>query len=176
MHIIGLAGWSGSGKTTLLVKLITYITELGYTVSTVKHAHHGFDVDKPGKDSYRHRSSGAKEVLVASANRWALMHELVDEVEPNLNLLLGHMTNVELVIVEGYKNEALNKIEVNRSAINKPLIADTDNSVIAIASDETTKSIKNLELPILNLNDAEEIAHFILSFFSLNTHRTKEKT
>tara|TARA_B100000530_G_scaffold336799_1_gene292733 strand:+ start:3491 stop:4021 length:531 start_codon:yes stop_codon:yes gene_type:complete len=175
MHIIGLAGWSGSGKTTLLVKLISYITELGYTVSTIKHAHHGFEIDKPGKDSYRHRSSGAKEVLVASSNRWALMHELADESEPSLKLLLEHMSDVDLVIVEGYKNQVLNKIEINRSTINKPLIAGTDNSVIAIASDKSTKNIENLGLPVLNLDDTREIAHFILSFFSLTNHLTEEK-
>jgi len=175
MHIIGLAGWSGSGKTTLLVKLISYITELGYTVSTIKHAHHGFKIDKPGKDSYRHRSSGAKEVLVASSNRWALMHELADEPEPSLKLLLEHMSDVDLVIVEGYKNQVLNKIEINRSTINKPLIAGTDNSVIAIASDKSTKNIENLGLPVLNLDDTREIAHFILSFFSLTNHLTEEK-
>ena len=103
------------------------------------------------------------------------MHELADESEPSLKLLLEHMSDVDLVIVEGYKNQVLNKIEINRSTINKPLIAGTDNSVIAIASDKSTKNIENLGLPVLNLDDTREIAHFILSFFSLTNHLTEEK-
>ena len=156
MIVIGIVGWKNSGKTRLIKELIKYFSSKKYKVATIKHAHHGFEIDKPGKDSYRHRSSGAKEVLVASSNRWALMHELADESEPSLKLLLDHMSDVDLVIVEGYKNQVLNKIEINRSTINKPLIAGTDNSVIAIASDKSTKNIENLGLPVLNLDDTSE--------------------
>ncbi|NKB48073.1 MAG: molybdopterin-guanine dinucleotide biosynthesis protein B [Alphaproteobacteria bacterium] len=172
MRVIGLAGWSGSGKTTLLVELVTLITGLGYTVSTIKHAHHAFDVDQPGKDSHRHRAAGANEVLVASANRWALMHELAGAPEPDLDHLLTHMSPVDLVLVEGYKHHAHNKIEVHRPALGQPMIAPTDSSVIAIASDGPIAEADELGIAILDLNDAAAIAHYILATCALDAHRS----
>ncbi len=170
MRVIGLAGWSGSGKTTLLVELVTLITDLGYTVSTVKHAHHAFDIDQPGKDSHRHRSAGATEVLVASANRWALMHELAGTPEPDLNHLLAHMSPVDLVLVEGYKHHAHDKIEVHRPALGQPVIASTEPSVIAIACDDPPADADELGVAILDLNDPTAIAHYIVSVCGLDDH------
>jgi molybdopterin-guanine dinucleotide biosynthesis protein B len=169
VRIIGLAGWSGSGKTTLLVELVTLITGMGFTVSTVKHAHHAFDVDQPGKDSHRHRTAGANEVLVASANRWALMHELADAPEPDLDYLLGHMSPVDLILVEGYKHHAHNKIEVHRPALGQPLMAPTDPSVIAIACDSPLAEADELGIAILDLNDPAAVAQFILTSCGLDT-------
>jgi molybdopterin-guanine dinucleotide biosynthesis protein B len=170
MRVMGLAGWSGSGKTTLLVELVTEITGLGYTVSTVKHAHHAFDVDQPGKDSHRHRSAGAVEVLVASANRWALMHELADETEPDLDQLLGHISPVDLVLVEGYKHHAHDKIEVHRPSLGQPVIASTDPSVIALACDSSPADADDLGVAILDLNDPAAIARYILSVCGFDAH------
>ena len=170
MQVIGLAGWSGSGKTTLLVELVTLIAGFGYTVSTVKHAHHAFDVDQPGKDSHRHRSAGANEVLVASANRWALMHELSGAPEPSLDQLLTHLSPVDLVLVEGYKHHAHDKIEVHRPALGQPLIAPTDPSVIAIACDSRLENSDALAIPILDLNDPPAIADHILTVCGLDAH------
>ena len=170
MRVMGLAGWSGSGKTTLLVELVTEITGLGYTVSTVKHAHHAFDVDQPGKDSHRHRSAGAVEVLVASANRWALMHELADETEPDLDQLLGHISPVDLVLVEGYKHHAHDKIEVHRPSLGQPVIASTDPSVIALACDSSPADADDLGVAILDLNDPAAIARYILSVCGFHAH------
>jgi molybdopterin-guanine dinucleotide biosynthesis protein B len=168
VRIIGLAGWSGSGKTTLLVELVTLITGMGYTVSTVKHAHHAFDVDQPGKDSHRHRTAGANEVLIASANRWALMHELAGAPEPDLDQLLGHMSPVDLILVEGYKHHAHNKIEVYRPALGQPLMAPTDPSVIAIACDAPVSEAEELGIAILDLNDPAAVAQFILTSCGLD--------
>lgn len=172
MRVMGLTGWSGSGKTTLLVALVTQITGLGYTVSTIKHAHHVFDVDQPGKDSYRHRTAGASEVLVASAKRWVLMRELADEPEPNLDQLLSHMTPVDLVLVEGYKHHAHDKIEVHRPSLGQPLVASTDPSVIAIACDAPPANADGLAATILDLNDTAAITQFILSACDLDSHLT----
>lgn len=171
MRVIGLVGWSGSGKTTLLVELVAQISALGYAVSTVKHAHHAFDVDQPGKDSYRHREAGATEVLVASANRWALMHELAGEAEPDLDHLLSHMTPVDLVLVEGYKHHVHDKIEIHRPSLGQPLIAATDPSVIAIACDGAPADIEKLDVTILDLNDTAAITEFILTACDLTDHR-----
>ena len=135
MRIIGLAGWSGAGKTTLVAKLIPSILARGLKVSTVKHAHHAFDVDQPGKDSYAHRMAGATEVLVASARRFALMHELRGEDEPPLSALLAKLAPVDLVIIEGYKRDPHPKLEVFRADVGKPLIHPDDPHVVAIASD-----------------------------------------
>jgi molybdopterin-guanine dinucleotide biosynthesis protein B len=167
---MGLTGWSGSGKTTLLVELVTQITGLGYTVSTIKHAHHVFDVDQPGKDSYRHRTAGASEVLVASAKRWVLMRELADESEPDLDELLSHMTPVDLVLVEGYKHHAHDKIEVHRPSLGQPLVALTDISVIAVACDSPPANADRLTAAILDLNDTAAITQFILSACGLDAH------
>ncbi len=155
MRLIGLAGWSGSGKTTLLAKLLPALIARGRTVSTVKHAHHGFDVDQPGKDSHTHRLAGAHEVLVSSARRWALMHELRDEREPTLRELVARLSPVDLVIVEGFKTETHAKLEVHRSAIGKPLLFPNDPHIHAIASDERPA---NVPLPWADLNDVEAIA------------------
>ncbi len=171
MRVMGLTGWSGSGKTTLMVELVTQITDLGYTVSTIKHAHHGFDVDQPGKDSYRHRTAGASEVLVASAKRWVLMRELADEPEPDLDQLLAHMTPVDLVLVEGYKHHAHDKIEVHRPALGQPLIAPTDPSVIAVACDSPPANADDFGVVILDLNEPAEIVHYILSVCGFDAHR-----
>jgi len=123
MRIIGLAGWSGSGKTTLIARLLPELVRRGLRVSTMKHAHHGFDVDQPGKDSYRHREAGATEVLVASDKRWALMHELRGDEEPTAAQFMAHMTPVDLLIVEGFKREGHDKIEIHRRETGKPLLA-----------------------------------------------------
>src|SRR6266540_5522240 len=135
MRIIGLAGWSGSGKTTLLAKVIPRLVVRGLKVSTLKHAHHGFDVDQPGKDSHTHRAAGATEVLVSSANRWALVHELRGQAEPALGALLAKLSPVDLVLVEGYKREPHPKLEVHRAAVGMPLLALADPAIVAIASD-----------------------------------------
>lgn len=169
MRVMGLVGWSGSGKTTLLVELLTRISELGYTVSTIKHAHHAFDVDQPGKDSHRHRSAGATEVLVASANRWALMHELAGAAEPDLDHLLTHMSPVDLVLIEGYKHHAHDKIEVHRPALGQPVIASTDPSVVAIACDQPPGDTEKLDVTFLDLNDPAAITHYILAACGFDT-------
>jgi molybdopterin-guanine dinucleotide biosynthesis adapter protein len=158
VRLIGLAGWSGSGKTTLLAKLLPALIARGRTVSTVKHAHHGFDVDQPGKDSHTHRTAGAHEVLVSSARRWALMHELREEAEPTLRELVAHLSPVDLVIVEGFKAETHAKLEVYRSAVGKPLLFPSDPNIVAIASDERPA---NVSLPFADLNDIEAIADLV---------------
>lgn len=135
MRIIGLAGWSGAGKTTLLTRLIPELRGRGLSVSTLKHAHHAFDVDKPGKDSFEHRAAGASQVLVASANRWALMTEHRDAPEPGLAELLTHLSPVDLVIIEGFKREAHPKIEVHRAANGKPWLHLEDSRIGLVASD-----------------------------------------
>lgn len=161
MKVLGLAGWSGSGKTTLMVRLIPALRARGLIVSTVKHAHHRFDVDTPGKDSFRHREAGATEVLVASGNRYALMHELRDEPEPPLSELLVKMSPVDLVLVEGFKREGHPKIEVYRSANGKAPLYPDDDGIIAVASDA---EMDTGALPRLNLNDIEGIADFAATY------------
>jgi molybdopterin-guanine dinucleotide biosynthesis protein B len=160
MRIFGLAGWSGSGKTTLMTQLLPALVARGLTVSTVKHAHHSFDVDQPGKDSWNHRQAGAREVLVASSERWALMHEHRGAAEPSLAELLRHMTPVDLVLAEGFKREPHPKLEVHRVALGKPLICRDDSSFVAVASDEP---IPGLDLPRLALADVAGIADFIIA-------------
>jgi molybdopterin-guanine dinucleotide biosynthesis protein B len=135
MRVIGFAGWSGSGKTTLIVKLIPALIARGLSVSTLKHAHHSLDIDKPGKDSYLHREAGAREVLVTSAKRWALMHELRDEDEPSLADLLSRLSEVDLIIVEGFKRGAHVKIEVHRAEVAKPFLFLGDPNIVALVSD-----------------------------------------
>jgi molybdopterin-guanine dinucleotide biosynthesis adapter protein len=160
MRIIGLAGWSGAGKTTLIQKLIPAIIARGLTVSTLKHAHHGFDVDQPGKDSYVHRGAGAREVLVASPRRFALMHELRGAPEPRLSELLVKLAPVDLVLIEGFKNESHPKLEVYRAANGKPLIHPDHPSVVAIAAD---RSMTNLGIPWVHIDDIEGIIDIILA-------------
>jgi molybdopterin-guanine dinucleotide biosynthesis protein B len=155
MRVIGLAGWSGAGKTTLLRRLIPELTARGLQVSTLKHAHHSFDIDQPGKDSWEHRQAGAKEVLVASAVRWALMHELHNDNEPRLPKLLAQMCPVDFVLVEGFKRETHPKIEVHRMANKKPSLYPEDPSIVAVASDVT---LPGLTIPLLHLDDISGIA------------------
>ena len=157
MHIFGLAGWSGSGKTTLLTAVIPELVARGLSVSTIKHAHHEFDIDRPGKDSWRHRQSGAREVMVASSRRWALMHELRDAPEPSLDELVARMTPVDLLLVEGWKRHPHPKIEVHRPSLGKPLLYPEDPWVVAIASDEKLAA----PVPLLPLGDAGAAAAFI---------------
>jgi molybdopterin-guanine dinucleotide biosynthesis protein B len=159
MRIIGLAGWSGSGKTTLLTKLIPRLTARGLTVSTVKHAHHAFDIDQPGKDSHSHRMAGATEVLVGSANRWAVVHELRGAAEPSLRELLAKLAPVDIVIVEGYKREPHPKLEVHRAAVCKPLLQPEDPHIVAIAADQP---LPDAAVPVVALDDVEAIAEIVV--------------
>jgi molybdopterin-guanine dinucleotide biosynthesis adapter protein len=159
MRIIGLAGWSGSGKTTLLTKVIPRIVARGLKVSTVKHAHHSFEMDRPGKDSHSHRMAGATEVLVGSANRWAVVHELRGEAEPTLPALLRKASPVDLVLVEGYKGESHPKLEVYRAANGKPLLHPGDPAIVAVASDTPLSGVR---IPVLDLNDIEGITDILL--------------
>jgi molybdopterin-guanine dinucleotide biosynthesis adapter protein len=167
MRLIGLAGWSGAGKTTLIVKLIPALTTRGFSVSTIKHAHHAFDIDKPGKDSYQHREAGATEVLVASANRWALMHELRGAPEPALAQLLVKLTPVDLVIVEGFKTDAYPKLEVHRVGNDKPLLFQEDANIRALVSDlPNPASLLPAQLPHAHLDDIDAVAALVLRFAS----------
>ena len=154
MKVIGLAGWSGAGKTTLLSRVIPYLLGRGLRVSVIKHAHHEFDVDVPGKDSWRHRQAGAEEVLVSSAHRWALMHELRGAREPHLPDLLKKLSRVDLVIVEGYKSEPHRKIEVHRAANGKPFLYPDDPAIASIASDVAVETV----LPTARLDDIPAVA------------------
>ena len=159
MRIIGLAGWSGAGKTTLLTRLIPHLIGRGLSVSTIKHAHHAFDVDVPGKDSWAHRQAGAAQVLVGSAHRWALMTENRGAAEPDLAFLLARLTPVDLVIVEGFKRDAHPKIEVHRAGNEKPWLHPGDPWIRAVASDLPPGA-----LPHAGLNDIPAIAALALRF------------
>ncbi|WP_372396631.1 molybdopterin-guanine dinucleotide biosynthesis protein B [Azospirillum sp. HJ39] len=160
MKIFGLTGWSGSGKTSLLVRLIPALTSRGLRVSTVKHAHKGFDIDHPGKDSHNHRLAGATEVLVSSPLRWALMHELRDgEPELTLDQLLTRVAPVDLLLIEGFKREPHEKIEVWRAEVGKSLIAPNDPTIVAVASDGP---VPGCPVPLFDLNDAEAVAAFVV--------------
>lgn len=156
--ILGLAGWSGSGKTTLVSNLIPELKKINISVSSLKHAHEGFDIDKPGKDSYVHRQAGAKEVLISSNKRFALMHEYKKE-EISLNSLIKKLSPVDLILIEGWKKENIKKIEVYRKEINKPLLTNNDKNIIAIATNDKSININNMT--ILDLNNYEQIAKFI---------------
>lgn len=159
MRVFGVCGWSGSGKTTLISRLIPALVARGVAVSTVKHAHHGFDVDTPGKDSHTHRVAGAGEVLVSSSTRWALMHELRGAAEPTLAALLARLAPVDLVLVEGFKRERHRKLEVHRPSLGKPLLAAEDSDIVGVASDA---ALPGLDVPVLDLDDVEAIAAFVL--------------
>lgn len=167
MKIFGFAGYSGSGKTTLIEKLIPLFVQRGLKVSLIKHAHHTFDVDQPGKDSYRHRHAGCTEVLVVSGQRWALMHELRGEQEPSLHEQLKRLSPCDLVIVEGYKHDALPKIEVHRAASGAPLLHPDDPHVVAVATDEPLDT----KLPQIALDDAPGVADFIGRYLGLSQPR-----
>jgi molybdopterin-guanine dinucleotide biosynthesis protein B len=159
MRVFGLAGWSGSGKTTLMTQLLPALLRRGVSVSTVKHAHHDFDIDQPGKDSYRHREAGAFEVMVSSDRRWALMHELRGAAEPALEELLRHMSPVDLVIAEGFKRASHPKLEIHRPVLGKPLLAPADPNIVAVASDIP---LAGLAVPRFALDQIDAIAAFII--------------
>jgi len=158
MKVIGLAGWSGAGKTTLLTRAIPHLAQQGLRVSVIKHAHHAFDVDVPGKDSWRHREAGAAEVLVSSSQRWALMHELRGADEPRLPELLAKMSRVDLVVVEGFKREPLRKIEVHRAANGKPPLFPDDPDIVGIATDTAVETT----LPTAHLDDIPAVVAMML--------------
>jgi molybdopterin-guanine dinucleotide biosynthesis protein B len=160
MKILGIAGYSGSGKTTLIEKVVPILVEAGLRVSLVKHAHHAFEVDYPGKDSYRHRQAGCSEVLVSSGRRWALMRELRGEPEATLAELLKRFSPCDLVIVEGWKHDPIPRIEVHRAGGDRPLLHPVDPFVVAVATDEPLDT----PLPQFQLDDAPAIARFILDF------------
>jgi molybdopterin-guanine dinucleotide biosynthesis protein B len=159
MKVIGIAGWSGAGKTTLLTRVIPCLAARGLRVSTVKHAHHAFDVDQPGKDSHTHREAGATEVLVSSASRWALMHELRGEPEWTLHGLLQKLSPVDLVLVEGFKTQAHPKLEVYRAVVGKPLLHPDDQNIVAIASDGKVEA----SVPVVLLDDIEAVTDILVA-------------
>ena len=158
MKTFGFAGWSGSGKTTLIEKLIPLFVKRGLKVSLIKHAHHAFDVDQPGKDSYRHRHAGASEVLVTSSRRWVLMHEMRGEREPSFEEQVAHFSPCDLLIVEGFKFAPIAKLEVWRASTGEALLHPRDPHIVAVASDTKVET----KLPVLDLNDAEGIAAFVV--------------
>ena len=160
MQIFGLVGRSGSGKTTLMERLVPELRATGLTVSTVKHAHHGFDIDKPGKDSWRHREAGAEEVLLISGGRWALLHEVRDAAEPTLEELLARMAPVDLVLVEGFHSHGLPSIEVHRPSEGHALMWRPGSSIVAVASDVP---MVGLGAPRLDLNRPDAVARFVLA-------------
>ena len=160
MRMIGLVGRSGSGKTTLIAALLPAIIARGLTVSTIKHAHHGFDFDRPGKDSYRHREAGAREVMLVADARWALMHEVADEPSPPLEDLIARLAPVDLVVIEGFHTHRHAAIEVYRPSEGQALMWREGSDIIAVASDE---GLPNLPVPVLDLNDAQAIADFVLA-------------
>ncbi len=159
MRIYGIVGWKNSGKTGLVERLVAEITGRGFTVSTLKHAHHAFDVDQPGRDSHRHRLAGAQEVLLSSGKRWALMRELRREDEPGLQALLARLSPVDLVLIEGYKREGHAKIETHRSETGQGLLATDDTTIRAVASNVPL----DVDCPVFDLDDTAAIAEFILS-------------
>ena len=155
MRIVGLAGWSGSGKTTLVTKVIPVLVGRGLKVATVKHAHHAFDLDQPGKDSWLHRQAGASEVAIVSSRRWAIVHELRQDPEPSLADMLAKLSPVDLVIVEGFKRHRHPKLEVFRASVGKPLLQPEDDCIVAIATDAP---LPQAQVPVLMLDDIERIA------------------
>jgi len=167
MKTIGIAGYSGSGKTTLIEKVIPFLVREGLRVSLIKHAHHEFDVDQPGKDSYRHRHAGCTEVLLSSSARWAIMHELRGAAEPTLSEQLKHFSPCDLVIVEGYKSEPIPKVEVRLKGSHTPALYPDDPNVVAIATDD----VLDTPLPQLDANDGEAVARFIIQYLGLNRAR-----
>lgn len=159
MKLFGLAGWSGAGKTTLVARLLPALIARGVSVSTIKHAHESFDIDKPGKDSHIHRMAGAREVLVSSANRWALIHEHRGDGEPGLDELVRLMAPVDLLLVEGFKRHAHDKLEIHRAANGKPFLYPEDPRIVAIATDV---AIPSAGRPVFALDDVEGIANFVV--------------
>ena len=155
MRVIGVVGWKNNGKTTLVVRLVEHLSRAGYRISTIKHAHHSIDLDRPGKDTWRHREAGASEVLLATSRRYILMHELRNEAEPPLADLVARLRSVDLVIVEGFKGTQLPKIEVHRAERGTALIARTDPDVVAVASDV---AFTDLAVPVIPLDDIPAVA------------------
>jgi molybdopterin-guanine dinucleotide biosynthesis protein B len=163
LKVFGFAAYSGNGKTTLIENLVPLLLARGLKVSVIKHAHHDFDVDRPGKDSHRHRQAGATEVLVSSATRWALMHELRGQAEPELSHLLKRLSPGDLVLVEGFKNEPIPKIEVHRAAAGTALLHPSDRFIVALATDAPVDT----DLPVFRLDDHAAIAGFMVGFLGL---------
>ena len=166
MKIFGFAGFSGSGKTTLIEQLIPLFVARGLRVSLIKHAHHSFDVDQPGKDSYRHRHAGASEVLITSSRRWVLMHELRGEAEPAMEAVVRHMSPCDLLLVEGFKRAAIPKLEIYRSSVGEPMLHPHDPHIVAVATDAPFAT----HLPLLDLNKPGEVAEFVLKHLGLHLH------
>jgi len=166
MKVFGMVGWSGSGKTTLLQDLLPELIQRGLTVSTMKHTHHSVDLDRSGKDSYKHREAGASEVLITSSTRWALMHELRGEAEPDMDALIARMTPVDLLLIEGFKRHRHPKMEIHRPAVGKPLIARDDASIVAVACDAP---LDGLRVPVIDLDDVVAIADFIVGHCGLGS-------
>ena len=158
-RVLGIAGWSGSGKTTLIVKLIPLLVARGVRVATLKHAHHNFDVDQPGKDSYEHRHAGAIEVIICSSRRWAQMHELGTAPEPTLGQLLQRVSPCDLILVEGFKTERHSKLEVFREATGHDPLYPQDPHIVAVASD---RSVANAAIPVVDLNDVAAVADLVM--------------
>lgn len=164
MKIFGLVGWSGSGKTTLVAKLLPELIGRGFGVSTMKHTHHNFDIDKKGKDSYEHRMAGATEVLITGAKRWAILHENRNAPEPSIDDLLARMEDVDLVLIEGFKSHGHQKMEVFRPAVGKPLLCSDDPTIVAVACDA---HLPDIDLPVIDLEDIKAIADFIIGHLGL---------
>ena len=162
--IIGVAGFKNAGKTTLVEKLVVALTQKGYRISTVKHAHHSFDIDHEGRDSFRHRKAGATEVAVVSKSRWAIIHELREEAEPSLVDVLGQLAPCDLVIVEGYKRDGHDKIEVRNLALDHPVLAGDDPTIVAIAA---TSSIAQSSVPVFDRDDVTALTTFIIKHTGL---------
>ncbi len=169
MHVFGLAGWSGSGKTTMMERLLPAITARNVSVSTIKHAHHQFDIDKPGKDSHRHREAGAREVMISSTRRWVLMHENRGDAEPTPDELLSRMSPIDLVIIEGFKSWPHPKLEIHRRGIGDGLLCRNDPTIIAVASDH---HVADLAIPVLELDNIDAIADFMLAHLGLSRPAT----
>jgi molybdopterin-guanine dinucleotide biosynthesis protein B len=169
MKVFGFAGFSGSGKTTLIEQIIPLLVREGLKVSLIKHAHHSFDIDTPGKDSYRHRNAGCSEVLVTSDKRWVLMHELRGESEPSLAQQLTHFSPCDLVLVEGFKTASIPKLEVHRAGADTPLLFPRDPNIVAIATDEPLAT----SLPQFDINSPEDVARFIADYLGFNLGEKK---
>jgi len=169
MKVFGIAGYSGSGKTTLLERMIPVFIVEGLRVSVMKHAHHRFDVDRPGKDSYRHREAGAAEVLISGGERWVLMNELRGAPEPTLDQLLKKFSPCDIVLVEGFKSQPFPKLEVHRQAAGKSLLFPDDPDIVAVATDEPLDTA----LPQLDVNYPEAVAVFIMHYFGFRVQETR---
>lgn len=168
MQLFGITGWKNSGKTTLVVKLVEILRGRGYSVSTLKHAHHNFDIDLPGTDSYKHRQAGAGEVAIVSANRWAIMHELSDEAEPDMQAMLAKMTPVDLILVEGFKRHNHPKLQAIRTANNTQPLPTSSHNLVALAADaEICAADYACDGPVFNLDEPETIADFIVAHCQL---------